>query len=100
MLALAEDIGLFPRAVDVIAGYAAPGHGQAYSQFTYFHRSHPVPVCGTVHHVPSPEMLYLACSGGAHFEQRRQDLAGDFQNLVPRLVALANSSNSTHSHES
>jgi hypothetical protein len=93
--ALADDLGLSPRAVDAIAGYAAPGHGQAYSQFTYFHRSHPVPVCGTVHHEPSPEMLYLACSSGAHFEKRRQDLDGDYQNLVPRLVALANQ-NQTH----
>ena len=41
---------------------------------TYFHLDTPRPLCGTVHNIASPEMLYCSSTSGDHFERRARQL--------------------------
>ena len=87
--ALAEDIGLSRSAVETIRGFALPDRQEEGARFLCVRRDHPHDVFGTVINRLSSEMLYAAGSGGAHFEQRRKDLASADTDLTQRIVELS-----------
>jgi len=47
---------------------------QKYAPFTYLHTDSNRNLCGTVHNVASPEMLYCSSSSGEHFDRRAREL--------------------------
>ncbi|MFT3992219.1 MAG: TraC family protein [Luteolibacter sp.] len=73
---IAQDIELPEITRQRIMSYPLPDQqpGRKYSAFTYFHLDTPRPICGTVHNVASPEMLYCSSSSGEHFERRAREL--------------------------
>ncbi|MBX3742572.1 MAG: TraC family protein [Akkermansiaceae bacterium] len=75
---ISQDIELPDITRQRIMNYPLPDQqpGQKFSAFTYFHLDTPRPVCGTVHNIASPEMLYCSSSSGDHFERRAQELKG------------------------
>ena len=74
-----------------IMNYPLPDHqtGQKFSAFTYLHLDANRPVCGTVHNVSSPEMLYCSSSSGEHFDKRARELRQS-PNIVEGIIAHAN----------
>jgi hypothetical protein len=48
--------------------------GQKYSPFICLHTDSTYNLCGTVHKVASPEMLYCNSSTDEHFEKRAREL--------------------------
>jgi hypothetical protein len=62
--------------------------GQKFAAFTYYHVDALRPVCGTVHNVASPEMLYCSSTSGEHFEKRARELR-QFKDVVEGIVAGA-----------
>ena len=75
---MAADIGLTELTKHAILSYPLPDQqtGEKFAAFTYLHSDAQNPICGTVHNVASPEMLYLSGSSGAQFDQRAQALRG------------------------
>jgi hypothetical protein len=67
--------------------YPLPDHqaGQKFSAFTYLHLDANRPICGTVHNVSSPEMLYCSSSSGEHFEKRARQLRGS-SNVIEGII--------------
>jgi hypothetical protein len=62
--------------------------GQKFAAFTSYHVDALRPVCGTVHNVASPEMLYCSSTSGEHFEKRARELR-QFKDVVEGIVAGA-----------
>jgi hypothetical protein len=75
---MAADIGLTELTKHAILSYPLPDQqkGEKFSAFTYLHNDAQNPICGTVHNVASPEMLYISGSSGAQFDERAQRLRG------------------------
>lgn len=74
---IAQDIELPEITRQRIMGYPLPDQQPAqskYAAFTYFHLETPRPLCGTVHNIASPEMLYCSSTSGEHFERRARQL--------------------------
>ena len=86
-----DDIGADISRSDVttqtILHYPLPDQQPAekFAAFTYLHTDAVRPVCGTVHNVASPEMLYCSSTTGAHFERRAKQLKGS-SDLVQAIV--------------
>ena len=70
---MGKDIALPEVTQHAIMNYPLPDHqtGQKYSPFTYLHTDSTRNLCGTVHNVASPEMLYCSSSSGEHFDKTR-----------------------------
>jgi hypothetical protein len=73
---MGKDIALPEVTQHAIMNYPLPDHqsGQKYSPFAYFHTDSVRNLCGTVHNVASPEMLYCSSSSGEHFDKRARQL--------------------------
>ena len=73
---MSRDIDLPEVTKQNIMGYPLPDQqaGQKFSAFTYYHTDAQRPICGTVHNVASPEMLYCSSTSGEHFEKRAREL--------------------------
>ena len=73
---MGRDIALSEVTRHAIMNYPLPDHqgGQKFSGFTYLHLDSHRNLCGTVHNVASPEMLYCSSSSGEHFDRRAQEL--------------------------
>ncbi|MBI1178344.1 hypothetical protein GC207_12985 [bacterium] len=73
---MGRDIALPEVTQHAIMNYPLPDHqtGQKYSPFTYLHTDSARNLCGTVHNVASPEMLYCSSSTGEHFDRRAREL--------------------------
>jgi hypothetical protein len=89
---MGRDIALPEVTQHAIMNYPLPDHqsGQKYSPFTYFHSDSGRNLCGTVHNVSSPEMLYCSSSSGEHFDKRARELRQS-PNIVEGIIAHANS---------
>jgi len=87
---MAQDIALPEVTKHAIMNYPLPDHqsGQKYSPFTYFHTDSGRNLCGTVHNVASPEMLYCSSSSGEHFDKRARELRKS-PNIVEGIVTHA-----------
>jgi type IV secretion system protein TrbE len=73
---MGKDIALPEVTQHAIMNYPLPDHqpGEKYSPFTYLHTDATRNLCGTVHNVASPEMLYCSSSSGEHFDRRAREL--------------------------
>jgi len=73
---MAQDIALPEVTKHAIMNYPLPDHqtGEKYASFTYFHTDSNRNLCGTVHNIASPEMLYCSSSSGEHFDKRAREL--------------------------
>jgi hypothetical protein len=73
---MGRDIALPEITQHTIMNYPLPDHqtGQKYSPFTYLHTDSNRNLCGTVHNVASPELLYCSSSSGDHFDRRAREL--------------------------
>ena len=71
--------------------YPLPDHqpGEKYSPFTYLHTDSTRNICGTVHNVASPELLYCSSSSGEHFDKRARELRAS-TSIVEGIIAHAN----------
>jgi hypothetical protein len=47
------------------------------------------PICGTVHNIASPEMLYCSSTSGEHFDRRARELK-QHADIVEGIAAHAN----------
>src|SRR5580693_8938536 len=88
---MGKDIALPEVTQHAIMNYPLPDHqtGQKYSPFTYLHTDATRNLCGTVHNVSSPEMLYCSSSSGEHFDKRARELRQS-PNIVEGIIAHAN----------
>jgi hypothetical protein len=89
---MGKDIALPEVTQHAIMNYPLPDHqaGQKYSPFTYLHTDSTRNLCGTVHNVASPEMLYCSSSSGEHFDKRARELRQS-SNIVEGIIAHAHS---------
>jgi hypothetical protein len=89
---MGKDIALPEVTQHAIMNYPLPDHqtGQKYSPFTYLHTDATRNLCGTVHNVASPEMLYCSSSSGEHFDKRARELRQS-PNIVEGIIAHAHS---------
>ena len=73
---MGKDISLPEVTQHAIMNYPLPDHqtGLKYSPFTYLHTDSNRNLCGTVHNIASPEMLYCSSSSGEHFDRRAREL--------------------------
>lgn len=75
---LARETGLPDIAMDAIRNYPLPEHfpenQRPYSSATYMTMTSRGPVCGTLRNYPSEEMLYMAASNAATFDERSRVL--------------------------
>ena len=85
---IARDIALPEITKHTIMSYPLPDQqtGQRYSAFTYYHVDALRPICGTVHNIASPEMLYCSSTSGEHFEQRARELK-EHNDVIEGIVA-------------
>jgi hypothetical protein len=88
---IAQDIAIPEITKHTLMNYPLPDHqvGQKYSAFTYLQIDSLRPICGTVHNVTSPEMLYCSSSSGEHFEKRAKELRGS-ANIIDGIIRHAN----------
>ncbi|MDE3099481.1 MAG: hypothetical protein KGJ88_08395 [Verrucomicrobiota bacterium] len=87
---ITQDIAIPEITSNTIMNYPLPDHqtGQKYSAFTYLHVDAHRPICGTVHNVASPEMLYCSSSSGEHFDRRARELRG-CENIVEGIIKFS-----------
>jgi hypothetical protein len=87
---MGKDIALPEVTQHAIMNYPLPDHqsGQKYSPFTYFHTDSLRNICGTVHNIASPEMLYCSSSSGEHFDKRARELRA-CKNIVEGIITHA-----------
>jgi hypothetical protein len=71
-----------------ILSYPLPDQqsGEKFAAFTYLHSDAQNPICGTVHNVVSPEMLYLSGTSGVQFDERAAKLRGS-NDLLSAIAA-------------
>ena len=88
---MGKDIALPEVTQHAIMNYPLPDHqaGQKYSPFTYLHTDSIRNLCGTVHNVASPEMLYCSSSSGEHFDRRARELRQS-PSVVEGIILHAN----------
>ncbi|HEX3627099.1 MAG TPA: hypothetical protein VH280_16945 [Verrucomicrobiae bacterium] len=91
---IGKDIAIPEITRNTIMNYPLPDHqvGQKYSAFTYLHVDSNRPICGTVHNIASPEMLYCSSSSGEHFDKRARELRG-CENIVEGIVKFSSKQN-------
>src|SRR5256884_3726977 len=91
---MGKDIALPEVTQHAIMNYPLPDHqtGQKYSPFTYLHTDATRNLCGTVHNVASPEMLYCSSSSAEHFDKRARELRQS-PNIVEGIILYANRRN-------
>jgi hypothetical protein len=91
---MGSDIALPEVTQHAIMNYPLPDHqtGQKYSPFTYLHTDATRNLCGTVHNVASPEMLYCSSSSGEHFDRRARELRQS-PSVVEGIILHANRRN-------
>src|SRR5256714_5467979 len=91
---MAQDIALPAVPKNTVMNYPLPDHqvGQKYSAFTYLHIDSTRNLCGTVHNVASPEMLYCSSSSGEHFDRRARELRQS-SSVVEGIILHANRRN-------
>src|SRR5438876_9314828 len=91
---MARDIALPEVTQHAIMNYPLPDHqtGQKYAPFTYLHTDSTRALCGTVHNVASPEMLYCTSSSGEHFDKRARELRHS-PSVVEGIILHANRRN-------
>ena len=84
---MGHDIGLTELTKHAILSYPLPDQqsGEKFAAFTYLHSDAQNPICGTVHNVASPEMLYVSGSSGAQFDERAARLRGA-EDVVSAIV--------------
>ncbi|HEX3719548.1 MAG TPA: hypothetical protein VH595_16460 [Verrucomicrobiae bacterium] len=89
---MGKDIALPDVTQHAIMNYPLPDHqaGQKYSPFTYLHTDSTRNLCGTVHNVASPEMLYCSSSSGEHFDKRARELRQS-PNIVEGIITHSQS---------
>jgi hypothetical protein len=87
---IAQDIAVPEITKNAIMNYPLPDHqvGQKYSAFTYMHIDSNRPICGTVHNIASPEMLYCSSSSGEHFDRRARELRA-CENVIEGIVTFS-----------
>ncbi len=87
---IAADIAIPEITRNTIMNYPLPDHqtGQKYSALTYLHIDSNRPICGTVHNIASPEMLYCSSSSGEHFDKRARELRG-CENIVEGIISFS-----------
>ena len=87
---IGADISLSEVTKQTILSYPLPDQQPAekFAAFTYLHTDAVRPVCGTVHNVASPKMLYCSSTTGAHFERRAKELKA-FTDPVEAIVKYA-----------
>src|SRR5262249_35068209 len=85
---------------DMAKDIALPDHqtGQKDSPFTYLHTDSNRNLCGTVHNVASPEILYCSSSSGEHFDERARELR-QRRSVAEGIILPANRQSETN-HES
>ena len=73
---MGRDIALPEVTQHAILNYPLPDQQPAekFAAFTYLHTDAQNPICGTVHNVASPEMLYISGSSGAQFDERARQM--------------------------
>ena len=88
---MGKDIALPEVTQHAIMNYPLPDHqtGQKYSPFTYLHTDATRNMCGTVHNVSSPEMLYCSSSSGEHFDRRARELRQS-KSIVEGIIQHSN----------
>ena len=88
---MGKDIALPEVTQHAIMNYPLPDHqpGEKYSPFTYLHTDSTRNICGTVHNVASPEMLYCSSSSGEHFDRRARELRQS-PSVVEGIILHAN----------
>ena len=88
---LAKDIALPEITKQAILNYPLPGQqtGEKFSAFTYYHTDEMRPICGSVHNIASPEMLYCSSTSGQLFERRAKALK-NYENIVEGIVTESN----------
>lgn len=89
---IARDIELPEITRQRIMSYPLPDQQpdeRKFAAFTCFHLDTPRPLCGTVHNIASPEMLYCSSSSGEHFERRARELKAH-GNIVEGIAIHAN----------
>jgi hypothetical protein len=87
---IGSDIALAEVTKQAIMNYPLPDQqaGEKYAAFTYVHSDEIRPLCGTLHNVASPEMLYCSSSTGTHFERRAKVLR-NCNDIVTGIVEAA-----------
>jgi type IV secretion system protein TrbE len=87
---ISRDIAIPEITKHAIMNYALPDHQgeEKYSAFTYLHIDSNRAICGTVHNVASPEMLYCSSSSGEHFEKRAKELRAS-ENIIEGILTHA-----------
>ena len=87
---IGADISLSDVTKQTILNYPLPDQQPAekFAAFTYLHTDAVRPICGTVHNVASPEMLYCSSTTGAHFEKRARQIRGT-NDVVSAVVQSA-----------
>ena len=90
---MSKDIDLPEATKQNVMAYPLPDQqaGQKYSAFTYYHTDAQRPICGTVHNIASPEMLYCSSTSGEHFEKRARELKSH-DNIVEGIATRAHAS--------
>ena len=88
---ISQDIALPEITRQTIMSYPLPDQqtGQKFSAFTYLHVDTLRPICGTVHNIASPEMLYCSSTSGEHFDRRARELK-QHTDIVEGIAAHAN----------
>ena len=88
---IAQDIAIPEISQHTLMNYPLPDHqvGQKYAAFTYLQIDSLRPICGTVHNIASPEMLYCSSSSGQHFEKRAKELRGS-TNIIEGIIRHSN----------
>jgi hypothetical protein len=87
---MGHDIGLTELTKHAILSYPLPDQqsGEKFAAFTYLHSDAQNPICGTVHNVVSPEMLYISGSSGAKFDERARGLRGS-EDVISAIQAAS-----------
>ncbi len=96
---MGRDIAIPDVTQHAIMNYPLPDHqpGEKYSPFTYLHTDATRNLCGTVHNVASPELLYCSSSSGEHFDRRARELRQS-PSIVEGIIQHANKRPSTTDH--
>lgn len=87
---IGRDLELSAVTRQSILSYPLPDQqaGEKFAALTYLHTDAGRPVCGTMHNVASPEMLYCSSTTGAHFEKRAEEMQ-QFDDPVAGIIACS-----------
>lgn len=85
---MGRDTGLTELTKHAILSYPLPDQqsGEKFAAFTYLHSDAQNPICGTVHNVVSPDMLYISGTSDAQFDERGRHLR-ESEDIIPAIQA-------------